>query len=297
MKTFARALASQSFAITAEIPLWGNTSAGEIVKQANQLAPYVDGVQFATHPQHRGHMSPLALAAVLLREDIDPVTRLDCRDRNRPALRSDLIGLKALGVSSLVLNRSSLIENQGALDGKPVFDINCRELIALATEISEEQSGEPGQGFMIGTGATVFRPNADWKAELYKTRAREGARFLQTQPCLSVPMLRHFMRRLVDLRVTWNFAVIVTLAPLPGMNAARWQFEQAKGTVIPKAMLNELAAAAQPEQAGIQLCARQMQEIGAIPGVSGVNLLTLGNPDAVIAAIEASGLRSRTEQG
>jgi len=293
LKTFARALASKSFAVTAEIPLWGNTPAGEILKQAQQLAPHIDGVQFAAHPRHRGHMSPLALAALLLREEVDPVTRLNCRDRNRLALRSDLIGLRALGASSLLLNRGSLTENQTAPEGKPVFDLNCRELIALAAEVGEEQRGEQGQEFMIGTGATVFRPNADWKAELYRTRAEAGARFLQTQPCWSVPMLRHFMQRLVDLRMTWNFAVIVTLAPLPGMKAASWQFEQAQGTVIPKTILNELAKATDPEQSGIRLCARQMQEIAAIPGVSGVNLLTLGNPAAVIAAIEASGLRNR----
>jgi methylenetetrahydrofolate reductase (NADPH) len=297
LKTFAQALASRSFAITAEIPLWGNMPAGEIVKQAKQLAPYVDGVQFAAHPRHRGHTSPVAVAALLLREAIDPVTRLDCRDRNRLALRSDLIGLKALGVSSLILNRGSQMENSEMMDSRAVFDINCRELISMAAEVSEEHAGEPGQEFMIGTHATVFRPNAGWKAELYKTRAKAGARFLQTQPCLSMPMLRHFMRRLVDLRLTWHFAVIVTLAPLPGMQAASWQFEHAQGTVIPKAILNELAAAADPEQAGIEICVRQMQDIAAIPGVSGINLLTLGNPSAVISAIEASGLRSRTGNG
>lgn len=297
MRTFAQALANQSFAITAELPLWGNTLVGEIVQQAQQLAPHVDGIQFAAHPQHRGHMSPLAVASLLMREHIDPVTRLDCRDRNRLALRSDLIGLRALGVSSLVLNRNNPFENLAALDSKPVFDLNCRDLIAMAAEIGEEQSGVAGREFMIGTGATVFRPNADWKAELYRTRAKAGARFLQTQPCWSAPMLRHFMRRLVDLRLTWNFAVIVTLAPLPGMKAASWQFEHFKGAVIPKAVLSELAAAADPERAGVELCARQMREIAAIPGVSGVNLLTLGNPGAVIAAIEASGLRRRAEQG
>jgi methylenetetrahydrofolate reductase (NADPH) len=297
LRTFAQALASQSFAITAELPLWGNTLAGEIVKQAKRLAPHVDGVQFAAHPEHRGHMPPLALASLLTHAHIDPVIRLDCRDRNRQALRSDLIGLKTLGVSSLVLNRGHQLENPAALDSKPVFDVNCRELIAMAVEIGEAPSGEAGREFMIGTGATVFRPNADWKAELYRTRAKAGARFLQTQPCWSVPMLRHFMRRLVDLRMTWNFAVIVTLGPLPGMQAASWQFEQAKGAVIPKTVLSELAAAAEPERAGIELCARQMQEVAEIPGVSGVNLLTLGNPDAVIAAIEASGLGRRMDEG
>jgi hypothetical protein len=36
-----------------------------------------------------------------------------------------------------------------------------------------------------------------------------------------------------------------------------------------------------------------MQEISQIPGVSGINLMTTGDADAIPAAIEASGLRER----
>jgi hypothetical protein len=35
-----------------------------------------------------------------------------------------------------------------------------------------------------------------------------------------------------------------------------------------------------------------MQEISKIPGVSGINLMTTGDPGAIPAAIQASGLRS-----
>ena len=80
------------------------------------------------------------------------------------------------------------------------------------------------------------------------------------------------------------------------MNAASWQYEQAQGTVIPKALVREIAEAPDPEQAGIKTCARQINEFSAIPGVGGVNLLTVGNPEAVIAAIEASGVRGRAKR-
>ena len=51
--------------------------------------------------------------------------------------------------------------------------------------------------------------------------------------------------------------------------------------------------AGDPEQEGIRICAELMQEIAEIPGVSGINLMTTGDPDAIPAAIEASGLRDR----
>jgi len=292
LKTLAQVLASQSFAVTAEMSIRGHTPASEILEQAKKLAPLVDGVQVAENPEQRRQISPVAVAALLLREGIDPVTRLNCRDRNGRALQSDLVGLKALGVSSLILDRDHRLQIPGTLTGKPVFDIKGRELISMAAEIGEEQPRGPGEEFMIGTSATVFAPKPDWKAESLNKRAKAGARILQTQPCFSVPTLHRYMQSLVDLRLTWKYAVIVTLAPLPGMESARWQIENSRGTVIPKTIVNELATATDPEQAGIEICARQMQEIAAIPGVSGVNLLTLGNPAAVAAAIEASGLRT-----
>jgi hypothetical protein len=43
------------------------------------------------------------------------------------------------------------------------------------------------------------------------------------------------------------------------------------------------------------MCAQLMRDFAAIPGVSGFNLHTLGNPQAVADAIAASGLRTTTK--
>jgi 5,10-methylenetetrahydrofolate reductase len=296
LKSLARSLASQSFTLTAEMFLRGQMPARKILDQAKELAPYVDGFQVGDDLQQKAQMSSLALAALLMRESIDPVTHLNCRDYNRLALQSDLVGLKALGVSSLILNRGEYLQNPETEIGKPVFDVSGHELISMAAEIGEETEEGPGKEFMIGTNTSVFAPKPDWKAETLKRRAKAGARFLQTQPCFNVPTLRRYMQRLVDLRLTWNFAVVVTLAILPGLETAGRQLESSHGIVIPKAIEKELAAAADPQKAGIEICARQMREIAAIPGVSGINLLSLASPAAVVAAIQESGLRARHRQ-
>jgi 5,10-methylenetetrahydrofolate reductase len=61
---------------------------------------------------------------------------------------------------------------------------------------------------------------------------------------------------------------------------------------IPAALIQRLEDARDPEREGITICAELMQEISEIPGVSGINLMTTGNPEAIPAAIKASGLRS-----
>lgn len=291
MSTFAQSLASKACALSVEMCVPGNASVSDILGQARQLAAVTDGIQVVWRPGHPAPLSQTALAALLLREGIDPMAHLHCRGRDREALRSDLAGLGALGVTSLVLNRSDLLQQPGSRTGQSTYEVNCRELISMAVEIGERQMSAHGPGFVVGTSAMVFRPDARWKGELYRARAKAGARFLLTQPCMSVPMLRSFMERLVGLRATWQFAVVATLAPLPGMEFARWQFEDARGTVIPKKLMLEIADADDPERRGVEICAQQMREIAAIPGISGINLLTLGNPAAVVAAIEAAGLR------
>ena len=292
MKTLAGALSRKSFSITAEIPLRARSPMDEIVQRAKELLPWVDGIQVSEDPRNSDQVSPVALASLLLNEGIDPITRLNCRDRNRRALHGDLAGLKLLGVSSLILDRGNRLEVPGALAGKPVFDINARELTRMASDISEEQLRGSTREFMIGASVNAFAPKPDWNAERLGGMATAGTRFIQTQPCFDVPLLRRYVQRLVELKLTWKLSVIVTLAPLPGMEFARWQLDSPSGTRVPKTIANELASSSDPEQSGVAICAHQMRNIAAIPGVSGINLLTLGNPGAVAAAIEASGLRN-----
>ncbi len=291
MKTFRHALQRKKFAITAELSLRNRTTVDEALRQAGSLAEFVDGIQLAENPHAWVQVSPLALSSLFIRNGFDPVPRLICRDRNRIALQSDLLGLRAIGVTSLVLNKGSRIPKDHELRAKPVFDVSCRELVAMANEMNEEDWADGGHEFVIGTSATVFTPGADWNAELLLARASAGARFLQTQPCFNLDLLRRYMHRMVENKITWSYAVIVTLAPLPSADTARWLTENVRGALIPKTVAERLDHATDPEQEGIDICAGLMREISSIPGVSGINLLTLGNPEAVAAAITASGLR------
>ena len=99
------------------------------------------------------------------------------------------------------------------------------------------------------------------------------------------------MQRLVDLRLTWKYSVMVSLSPLPSVTTARWLKNNLTDSRIPKNVISRLEDAGDPEQEGINICAELIREIAEIPGVSGVNLMTVGNPDSICKAIQASGLR------
>jgi len=263
MKTFRKALQRAGFPITAEISLCKQTTVDEAMKQAGVMAGSVDAIQVAESPDGSARVAPHALASLLISQGIDVIPRMHCRDRNRIALQSDLLGLRALGVSSLILNKGNQLPTGKELSGKAVFELSCRELIAMAHAMNEEEWSDGDHELVIGTEATAFAPATGWKAESLQARSAAGARFLQTQPCFDLDLLRRYMQGLVEARLTWSYSVIVTLAPLHS---------------------------ADTEQEGIEICAELMREAALIPGVSGINLLTLGNPGAVVAAINASGL-------
>jgi methylenetetrahydrofolate reductase (NADPH) len=98
------------------------------------------------------------------------------------------------------------------------------------------------------------------------------------------------MAALVAARVTWKYSVVVTVAALPSADTARWLKQTMSDVRIPKELVDRLEQASNPEQEGIAICAGQMQEIAEIPGVSGVNIMTMGEPASIKAAIKQSGL-------
>ena len=105
VNTFRKAIQDGRFAVTAELSLKRESSAAEISRQALLFKDRVDAMQVNDNPLAWVHMSALAAASLLLKQGMDAMPILTCRDRNRIGLQSDLLGLRALGVSSAILTR------------------------------------------------------------------------------------------------------------------------------------------------------------------------------------------------
>jgi methylenetetrahydrofolate reductase (NADPH) len=172
-----------------------------------------------------------------------------------------------------------------------VFDVSGPELVAMAAGLGTGEAGT-AENFFIGIGARVFRPARDWDATTLNERSNAGARFVQTQLCFNLDILRDYMIRMVEARMTWKYSVIVSLTPLPSAATAAWLKKNLSDARIPKSVVARLEQAADPAREGVAICAELMREIAQIPGVSGVNLMTTGNPELLRDAIRASGLRS-----
>ena len=288
MGTFSEAVRGDRFAISGELTVKRDSTADDVRRQADRLLPYVDGIQVTDNPYAWVQMSAVAASGILLQHGADPVPVMTCRDRNRAALHGDLAGLAALGVGSLLLIRGHPVPENHAVPARTVFDLTGKELIALADSVAAIDSGG---GFFIGTGAKVFRPGARWQAESLSARAEAGARFIQTQLCFNRDIIRRYMERFLAAGLGERYSVMVSLSPLPSAATARWVKKNLSDSRIPAAVVQRLQESGDEAREGIEICAELMREFSGIEGVSGVNLMTTGDPAAIAETVRLSGLR------
>jgi methylenetetrahydrofolate reductase (NADPH) len=296
LKTLREALCSEELTLTAELSLGPRDGPEAVVEQAKLLAATVDAVQIPDHRHARPHLSNIAVAALLLQNGIDPVIQMNCRDRNRVALQSDILGARALGANNLLLLRGTGFPQDHRPKSTSVFDVGAIDLIATAAAIRDgdvfvgtEPAGAPD--LYLGTIATAFNPDENWEPEKLTTKADAGAQFIQLQLCCDIDLLRAYASRIVASKLTWRLQILASLPVLPSAEAARLLRKARPDSVISSEVVKRIEAADDQEAEGIAIAAEQLREIVSIPGLSGVTLVTPGDPRLIPAAVEASGIR------
>ena len=296
MKTLREALRSEELTLTAELTLDPRTGPESVIEQARILAEHTDAVQIPDHRHARPHLSNVAVAALLVNNRIDPIVQMNCRDRNRVALQSDIVGVRALGASNLLLLRGPNFPEGHRPKSTGVFDVGAIELLATAAMIRDGDAfpgtapaGAPD--LYLGTVATAFSPSEGWTPDKLTSKADAGAQFIQLQPCLDMDLLQAYVARIVDAKLTWRFQLLAGLVVLPSAEAAREFRRSRSDAIIPPQVVQRIEAATDPSAEGVAIAAEQLAVMAGIPGLSGVTLVTPGDPELISAAVLAAGIR------
>ena len=293
---FARQLASGRFTVTAELVPPVATDAGEVAARALPLKGKVAAVNVTDGAGARAHLSSLVTARILLDNGIEPILQMTCRDRNRLALESDLLGALALGVRNILVLTGDDPKAGNQPEAKPVFDLDSRALLALAQRLGREGKLPPDTpvkgptGLFLGAADMPLDPPPGWTPTGLAAKAAAGARFVQTQFCLDMGVARRYAARLAEHGLGDRVKLLIGIAPLPSARSARWMRDKLPGTIIPEALIERLERAAEPQREGIRICAELLRELATIPGVAGAHLMAPQNPAAIPEALAAAGL-------
>ena len=235
-------------------------------------------------------MSTPVAASILINAGVDPIVQIASRNRNRLALISDLIGVAALGVTSLLLVRGHHAPKEFKPRPEPVRDVNATELIRLASTVSQGPGILPSPDFYIGGLVTAHRPKKDWDAEILVNKIDAGAGYLQAHICLDIEVLKTFMKRLVDKGIVRRTDFIGATAILGSAEDARWLRENRPNVLIPDSVVERLEQASDPRQEGINICTEILQAMLDIPGISGANIMAARDLATIPETIDAAGL-------
>jgi len=289
--TLERRLRAGEFVITAEItpPLSADPQA--LLDLALPLRDVADAVNLTDGASARAHLDVLTAAAILARGGVEPVMQLTCRDRNRIALQSMLVGAAAQGVRNVMVLRGDNPQAGDQPDAKPVFDLDSNMLLATAAGIRDR--GELPHGRAVGGRAEFFLGAADspidpppgWKPEALERKLRAGAQFVQTQFCLDPDIVRRYTGCLRQHGLGGKLFMLIGLAPLASARSARWIRQHLHGSIIPDVLIERLESAAEPKQEGRRICVELMQQLQQIEGVAGVHLMAPLNSDSLPAVI------------
>jgi len=294
-----RRLRAGEFVITAEItpPLSADPQA--LLDLALPLRDLADAVNLTDGASARAHLDVLTAASILARAGVEPVMQLTCRDRNRIALQSMLVGAAAQGVRNIMMLRGDSPQAGDQPDAKPVFDLDSNALLATAAAIRDRGQLPHGRvvggkaDFFLGAADSPIDPPAGWVPESLQRKLAAGAQFVQTQFCMDAGVVRRYVERLREHGLTGKLFLLIGLAPLASARSARWIRQHLFGSIIPDALIERLESAADPKLEGQRICIELMQQLQRIEGVAGVHLMAPLNSGALPVVI--SEFRSATQ--
>jgi methylenetetrahydrofolate reductase (NADPH) len=281
------------FVITAEITPPVSADRSELLAKAVPLKGLADAVNVTDGAGARPHLGAVTAAAMLVAEGIEPVLQFTCRDRNRIALQSDLIGAAASGVRNLLMLRGDDPSAGDQPDAKAVFDLDPRRLLETAQRLrdaGELPSGRKVTGacdFFLGAADNPIDPPPGWEPKGLAAKRAAGAQFVQTQFCMDTGVARRYMARLAERGLTDKLSVIVGIVPLRSAKSARWIRDKLFGAIIPDAIVERMEGARDPAGEGRRICLDIVAELSEVPYVAGVHIMAPGN-EAVVPEIIAA---------
>jgi 5,10-methylenetetrahydrofolate reductase len=273
-------LSADCFVITAEVCPPKGHDCGQFLEKAGNLREHVDAINVTDNQGANMRISPLAAAALLVRSGIEPVFQLTCRDRNRMALQSDLLGAAALGIVNVLALTGDHISFGDHNQAKAVFDLDSVQLLETIAILSggKDLAGNTLHGVPYFYPGAAAAPEAEpFPLTLYKLEKKvaAGARFFQTQAVFNPEKFRAFSAAVRHL----NVRIIAGILLLKSANMARYVNAHIPGLTVPADIIEELDNANNPIAKGVEIARRLAFDLKPI--CDGIHIMAMGREELI----------------
>ena len=233
------------------------------LKIAQLLKDKVHAINITDGSRAVMRMCSLAMSRLLLENGIEPVMQISCRDRNKIALQSDILGANALGIKNILCITGDSVKAGDQHDVKAVHEL---ESVRLLRQIKEFNNGiDPSYGNLsdektnIYAGAAADPSHKNLRSLKMRTEKKKeaGARFLQTQMIMDKKYLINFCKTISQ---PLDLPVLAGVFLIKSYKNALFINKYVPGANIPENILTRLKEANDPLQEGINIAAEQVSE-------------------------------------
>ena len=281
------------FVVTAEVGPPKGIHLGHLVEEAKTYLSGITAVNVTDNQSSVMRTSTLATCAALKNAGLTPIYQATCRDRNRIALQSDLLGAASMGIENILCltgDHTKMGDHPGA---KPVFDLDSVSLLYTASQLEKgvDLAGNPLVGeppkFAKGAVESPISDSVDAQLAKMERKVMAGADYFQTQAVFEPEKFIKFMEKAKEFGKPVQLGVIIPKS----VGMCKFMNNNVAGVHVPDDMLDELRADKEKTKAGItgiEIAARIIKECR--PYCQGVHIMALGWEDKVPALLEMAGL-------
>ena len=281
------------FVVTAEVGPPKGINMDHVVEEAKEYLSGITAVNVTDNQSSVMRMGSLPACVALKNAGLTPILQLTCRDRNRIALQSELLGAAMLGIDNILCltgDHTKMGDHPGA---KPVFDLDSVSLLHTVCQLEKgvDLSGNAlvGEAPKFAKGAVVSPCSDSVDAQLAKMERKvmAGAEYFQTQAVFDSEKFISFMEKAKQFGKPVQLGVIIPKSA--GM--AKFMNNNVAGVHVPQWMIDELAADKEKAKAGItgvELAAKVIKECR--PYCQGLHIMALGWEAKVPELLKLAGI-------
>jgi methylenetetrahydrofolate reductase (NADPH) len=254
-------------------------------KRLAALVGHIDAINLTDNALGNIKMSGLVFGANIKdRLKLPVVLNVSCRDRNRFALKSDLLGAAALGIDAVVALNGDKIP-PGA-DGNVIVshDIDAYGLLAMIADLNRGDTGEGKPALKMipalvaGAVANPNRKNIEREFELLKRKGNAGARFVITQPVFDLDTARRFIGKANEFGIKTMLGIL----PVKREAMANYLIDRVKDLSGARPHLDKYGGMSEEEVRAVSLRENMALMKSLAREVAGFNIMSGGGPSLAI---------------
>ena len=277
-----RVLSEGKFAVTAEIGPPKGSNPDKITQKGNITRGCADAFNVTDNQTAVVRMSSMAGSCILLKMGLEPVMQITCRDRNRMALQSDVLGASAIGIKNILCITGDHQSFGNHPESKGVYDIDSIQFVQIIKnmrDIGVFQSGDKilsgKPDVFIGAAANPFADPYEFRVDRLEKKIDAGADFIQTQSVFNVDKFNTWMDEVRSRGLDRKIHIIAGVTPLKSLKMTDRMRFHVPGVDIPEHIAKRMKNSENPKVEGYKIALELINEIKKIKGVHGLHITAL----------------------